>query len=261
MGGVLFQMGHRVPTELQHGDVLTGWCARLMRANEVNPDPNTAMVVASSALLGLATRSLSGKGQQIFVDMFGANAYANHDDFLDFPGKPERILPDADLYGLGPHYRLYPCAAGQWIFLALIRDTERDRFHEVIRQQGFDLKDLSADSLTTLFATQYADFWESLCLPHGIGCVRADRYNSADFWRLDARVAHATSEAQHPDWGPYRRHGANVTFNAERPPLAGPPGAGEHSKAVLTEIGYDAQTIEMLYQQGVVWSESYGKSS
>ena len=53
MGGVLYQMGGRIPREQQDIPALRNWTRRLMRANELNPDPNTAMVVCSSALLGL----------------------------------------------------------------------------------------------------------------------------------------------------------------------------------------------------------------
>ena len=77
-----------------------------MRANEANPDPNTSMVVCSAAMLGIAAAKRHGIGQRIFVDMLGANAYANADGFLDYAGKPPRAVPDHDLYGLCATYRL-----------------------------------------------------------------------------------------------------------------------------------------------------------
>ncbi|MCZ6711881.1 MAG: CoA transferase, partial [Gammaproteobacteria bacterium] len=80
MGGVIYQMGGRLPDKLQDIDGLKLWTRRLMRANELNPDPNTAVVVATSILLGLMARARTGLGQQILLDMFGANAYANSDD-------------------------------------------------------------------------------------------------------------------------------------------------------------------------------------
>ena len=72
---------------------------RLFRANEVNPDPNTSMVVATTVLLGLRARSRLGVGQAMFTDMFGANAYANFDDFVaaDVSARPPL---DHRLYGV-----------------------------------------------------------------------------------------------------------------------------------------------------------------
>ncbi len=60
MGGVLYQMGERVPEDLQDMAGLRLWTRRLMRANEVNPDPNTALVIATSAMLGLVARHRTG---------------------------------------------------------------------------------------------------------------------------------------------------------------------------------------------------------
>ena len=107
MGGVAYQMGEKLPSEVQDMENLRLWTKRLMRANEVNPDPNTAMVVCTSVMLGLMARKTTGEGQQIFMDMFGANAYANHDDFLNYPGKKPRALADDLMHGLSPTYRLY----------------------------------------------------------------------------------------------------------------------------------------------------------
>ena len=83
-------MGGRIPSEQQDIPALRTWTGWLMRANELNPDPNTAMVVCSSALLGLNALQRTGKCQRILIDMFGANAYANYDDFLSYPGQGPR---------------------------------------------------------------------------------------------------------------------------------------------------------------------------
>ena len=57
---------------------------QLMRANEANPDPNTGLLVASATLLGLYAQRRYGVGQEIYVNMLTANAYANSDDFLQY---------------------------------------------------------------------------------------------------------------------------------------------------------------------------------
>ncbi len=48
------------------------------------------------AARALAAQRRSGVGQQVFVDMFGSNAYANFDDCLRYPGKAPRLSPDRD---------------------------------------------------------------------------------------------------------------------------------------------------------------------
>ena len=269
MGGVLFQMGHHVPDRLLGIDELRMWASRLMRANEVNPDPNTALVVASSALLGLVARATHGEGQQIFVDMFGANAYANHDDFLTYPNKSPRRLPDEGLHGLGPTYRLYACAENQWVFLAIPQTSEQQRFVTQVNEAGhaeldasiFSLPDSeTASVLTDLFLTDSADNWESLLTSVRVGCVRADRHDPADYWlESDQATANGfTHSAEHPTWGTYQRHGASVSFDDQTAPLVGPPLGGQHSREILAELGYSNDEIDALFETATTWSEVLG---
>lgn len=258
MGGVLFQLGERVPTDLQDMPALRAWCARLMRANEVNPDPNTALVVASSALLGLAARTRHGQGQLIKMDMFGANAYANHDDFLSYPGKAGRSVPGEGLFGLSATYRLYACAQNQWVFLALVTDKDKRRFIDALAEHHpLELEDLNDTVLTALFAEQTAETWEALLALEGVGCVRADRHSAPDFWLDHAQPqANAMTAPQHvADWGDYQRHGANVVVGDNPPELGRPPSAGEHTSDILAELGYTPDEISTLYEQGSVWRE------
>ncbi len=261
MGGVMYQMGERLPESLQDIDELVLWCRRLMRANEVNPDPNTALVVATSVMLGLMARMRTGQGQQIFVDMFGANAYANSDDFLDYPGKSPRPMPDDKLHGLSATYRLYPCADDQWIFLGLTTPREYQIFLSTLEQAGLsaptaDFQDINlADALSTLFLSKNAVAWQTL-LGH-VGCVQADGPAPNTFWTQDPQVAalDLLAEVEHPAWGPYYRHGPMVLFDGQRQALGAPPLAGQHNSEVLQSLGYSETQIEALSQQGALWQE------
>lgn len=265
MGGVLYQMGGRIPAEQQDIPALRTWTRRLMRANELNPDPNTAMVVCSSALLGLNARKQTGQGQRILIDMFGANAYANYDDFLAYAGKADRIMPDAGLHGLHPTYRLYAAAENQWVFLAIPEEKERRHFVERLSALGIAVDGSILDSndettvqhLSEIFLSKDAEFWEAQLANQGVGCVRADRYSPVEFWWHDPQV-HAlklTQPTEHPAWGGYDRHGANVTFGNRQPQLKPPPTAGQHGDELLAEIGYDEAAIAKLFANGIVWRE------
>lgn len=266
MGGVLYQLGERVPETLQDMDGLRLWTRRLMRANEVNPDPNTALVVTTSVMLGLAARQRTGQGQRVLVDMFGANAYANHDDFLAYRDKPGRALPDEALLGLSATYRLYRCAGDQWVFLALVGERERRRFVETLDQAGIQPPTLdllaaggteAGEALAALLAERDADEWERLLGGAGIGCARADRHLPSEFWLQapQARALGLATGAEHPAWGSYRRHGPMVRFDRQEPTLGGPPLAGQHNEAVLRARGYAPDDIARLQREGVLWSE------
>jgi crotonobetainyl-CoA:carnitine CoA-transferase CaiB-like acyl-CoA transferase len=266
MGGVLYQMGERVPEALLDIDDLRIWTRRLMHANEVNPDPNTALVIATSVMLGLVARQRTGQGQQILVDMFGANAYANSDDFLSYPGKPGRAMPDAELLGLSATYRLYPCTGDEWVFLAMTCETEYRLFIDTLTVAGMQAPtvemlqaggEAASKALGTLFVQQDSAFWENLLGSAGVGCVRANALTPREFWLTDPQsiALGLTAETEHPMWGTYRRHGCLVLFDGGGQELGPPPLAGQHNTAVLLERGFDEEQIARLKSDGVLWSE------
>ena len=266
MGGVMYQMREELPNEIQDFEGLCLWTRRLMRANEVNPDPNTAVVVATSSMLGLVARARTGKGQQILVDMFGANAYANHDDFLDYQDKPKRAMADRMMHGLSPCYRLYQTADEQWVFLALISKRERKKFNAILLGIGIQVPTIELleengaaleQALDIMFKQKDADSWENILAPKGIGCVRADRTTPSDYWLHDPQAValNAAVPIDHPHWGEYKRHGAMVNFDGEYRPLKAPPMAGEHNKELLVSLGYEPDLADRLEASGILYRE------
>ncbi len=185
MGGVFYQLGGPPPAELLHGEALLDWSRRLFRANEVNPDPNTSMATVTAVLLALAARRRHGIGQQVRVDMFCANAYANFDDAVSFPGKPERVLPRRD-------------------------------------QTGFDGYELIHED----------EGWVFRC---GGVQTGAERHWADALGAPEALAAGLVTEAVHPEWGAYRRHGPLIHGAGAR--LSGACSAGQHTGALLRELG------------------------
>jgi len=290
LGGVLWHIGGAPDTGPMDEAALRETARRLMRANEVNPDPNTSLVIASAAMLGLAARERLGTGQAIFVDMFGANAWANFDDAIDWPGKPERPLPDREGLGLHALWRLYPCATG-WVFLGLNDEAAWARMRERLgpsmagvpavsfaqasgRAAGAQAggraagarADAGADAATgpasaavaaalaAMFAGGHADDWEARLAPYGVGCVRADGA-LPDAWFLNdpqARAESLTVPARHPEWGDYRRHGPMAVFAATPGEYEGTAALGGATDELLVGLGMDAKAVAALREAGVV---------
>ena len=247
LGGVVWQLGG-LPAEDSVPDnaELRETARKLLRANEVNPDPNMSMVVATTALLGLAARRVHGRGQKVFVDMFGANAYANWDDFLSYEGKPERPAVDSDGYGLGPLHRLYRCADG-WVFLMIANYEEwavlREELHLEIDPDAADLESVLADA----FAAGGADDFEARLATKGIGCVRADGRQLPAFLLEDDHcgLEELRVPAVHPDWGNYFRNGPMVRFS-KGDAYPGTGAMGGATIALLEELGYARAEIDAL---------------
>jgi len=269
MGGATRQAGAALENPCANLEEIREISRQLMRANESNPDPNTSVVIASAALLGLLARERHGVGQSIYVDMLAANAYANGDDFLAYPGKEERPAPDAQLFGLGATYRLYPARSG-WVFLALSTESEWRRFCEAA-----EAAELQGDArfatlamrrsndtalgerLAALFATRDADGWEERLLPKGVGCVRADRASPGVFWAHDPHALEngMAPVCRHARFGEYRRWGPLVTVGGPMPAYGPGALAGDRTDAILAELGHSAQEIARLREARIVASE------
>ena len=241
LGGVVWQMGGLPPDGPLDLDEVRETARRLFRANDTNPDPNTSMVIATTAALGLLARDMTGKGQRMFVDMFGANAYANWDDFISYPGKPERAMVDGNMLGLGPWCRLYECRSG-WVFLYAGDEDARAR-----------LGAGDEEALEAKFRTDDADAWETRLNGDGVACVRADEHWPAQFLLRDphAQEEELVVTANHSEWGEYQRQGPVVRFERGGR-YAGACLAGEHSVTLLEELGYTADAIAGLLEDGVV---------
>lgn len=238
LGGVLYQFG-QLPSQLQAYPELLETSRRLFRANEVNPDPNTSFVVASAATMGLLAARRLGKGQIVYLDMFGANAYANFDDFLLQAESSSRVALDKDYLGKGPYHQLYPCKEG-WLFVGLSSEAEQRQFHEVVGEFA-DLRNLSSQA------------WEQLLLPLGLGCIQADgpmpgvRIQAEHFVASELAVPFT-----HPLHGSGLRHGAMSEWPQLQRTLQGPCELGDSTDALMSELGFTGPEIVQLRTSGAI---------
>ena len=262
LGGAKHQAGSIPETPLDLAGIREG-ARRLMRANEVNPDPNTSMVVSATAMLGLMARESTGVGQQIFVDMFGANAYANFDDFLSYPGKPPRAVLDDELRGTGSTHRLYPCASG-WVFLSISNRQAWQSFADLADAPGlasaFEPSPRTHNpklsvALEKLFATRNATDWQTRMAPAGLGCVVADAGTTFEYFFSHARPgSRLMVPVEQEDLGAYYRHGAMIDFDRSPTPLKAAARGGSHTRKLCRELGYTDAQIDVFYAAGTLWS-------
>ena len=260
IGGALFQAGSAMPPSgCETIEEIREASRQLMRANEANPDPNTGLLVASAALLGLYAQRRYDVGQEIYVNMLSANAYANIDDFLQYEGKPQRRQVDAELYGTAPWYRLYEASEG-WVFFAAPTSEEWQAFCNEAAPHLSEARDgdeeALADAVADVFAQAPAAEWERRLTAVGVGCVQADAGPVGEFLSRDEHVlANGFSPvAKHRRLGDVRRWGPLTTMAGGRDDYGPGVLAGQETDEILEEIGRGAD-IERLRTAGVVWSE------
>ena len=252
---------------------------------ESGADPVAAAGHAAAMMLGLFARDRTGAGQYVESAMIVSNIYLNYEDAFSYAGKPPRPPVDPRQLGIGAMHRLYECApaaAGgradyenpnpRWVMLAADRDEAFVRLCGVM-----DRADLASDprfatasareqhrvELETQLATQFlartAQDWETDLGAAGVGCVVADAMSHFAFLYEDpqAQAIDMMTIAEHPSLGGRYWRYAPVLHLSDTPSRA--PAFcefGEHTRAILTGLGYDGEEIERLHDDGVVGWQS-----
>jgi crotonobetainyl-CoA:carnitine CoA-transferase CaiB-like acyl-CoA transferase len=268
-GGAGYQGGQALATPCETLADVREISRQLMRANEANPDPNTAVVVGEAVLLALLARERFGIAQPVYVDMLTANMYANADDALQYGGKPPRPVVDDELCGLGAGYRLYRTAAG-WLFLAVVSDDEWRRCWTVLERSDLagdprfataTARAAADDALTAaigdVLATRPAGEWEPRFVAAGLAGLCADAATPGRFFANDPHVLanDFAPECTHTRFGGHRRWGPIVRVNGGLDAYGPGVLAGEHTDAVLAELGRSADDVAALREARVVAAE------
>lgn len=268
-GGAGYQAGAALAVPCTTLEEIREISRQLSQANEANPDPSSSVVGASAILLALLASRRHGIGQAVFVDMLTANAWANADYFLEYDGKPPRPPVDPDLYGLEACYRLYQAKEG-WVFLAVPGDRDFARFctavdrDDLARDPRFEGREARrkhdqalAAEIAALFQLRDASGWEKLLTERNVGCVRADGASVGEFFTQDPQIlANGLAPGcRHARFGEMRRWGPLTTVDGTLPSYGPSPLAGEHTDALLEELGHTAAEIAQLREAGVVASE------
>lgn len=232
----------------------------------VQADGVAALGVASALLLGLLARRRGRPVGTMTTTMLATSTVALMDRNLDYPDRPAVPEPDPDLYGLSPLYRLYRAADG-WVFLAAPTAREWDTLTEALRPWV----DLAADRrfaaeesrqrnaaalakvLGDTFARRPKQGWEDDLTAADVGCVACaddvpERYLQDDAgFDLGLSVA-----AVSPVFDEYRRLAPATTFSRSAVKADSSCLIGQHTDAILAEIGVPDDRIAELRARRVI---------
>jgi crotonobetainyl-CoA:carnitine CoA-transferase CaiB-like acyl-CoA transferase len=174
---------------------------------------------------------------------------------------------DPQLLGYSALYRLYK-ASDEWVYLAaphpgewsalcaaLAGDVDLAGDARFADEASRSVNDAAlAEVLAGVFAGRPAQHWEDTLLAADVGCVVAHReppetvLQSAEF----AGAADMLVEVEHPTFGEHVRLKPYIGFS--RSETVAEPGslAGQHTDAILSELGYSAEAIGDLRERKVV---------
>jgi crotonobetainyl-CoA:carnitine CoA-transferase CaiB-like acyl-CoA transferase len=201
------------------------------------------------------------------TSMLSTTAHALADDMIEYAGRPAAASAAPDFYGLSSLYRLYEAADG-WIFLAAPTDKEWVRLRAAVADDA-DLADDPrfatvedrlqhdaelAEVLSDVFATDTARRWEVRLRASDVGCVEVSP-GPYESWLLDSEGGRASgfvTEATHPLIGVHPRLAPLVRLSRSATRADPACLVGQHTRSVLTELGYSDDRIDELVRRAVI---------
>jgi crotonobetainyl-CoA:carnitine CoA-transferase CaiB-like acyl-CoA transferase len=255
-----------VGIEWEQGPVATGNPPLWYRYG--HGDVAAAMPSVTALLIALYHRDRTGEGQSMWASLFHGSMLYTADSWLDADGTPSpRPSLDREQLGLGALYRLYETHAG-WLQLAAVREEHWTALCRVIRREDLledprfatpaDREQHRAELTGVLEETFKGDLstnWRRALRAAGVPCeVSTDTWDGETILFDDEleRLGLVT-EYEHPLLGRVRQFGNLITFSdtpgkQER----AAPMLGQHTREILTELGYDEAAIDDYHARGIV---------
>ena len=229
-------------------------------------DGASALGVASTMLLGLVARARGRRLDPLTVTMLGTATHALVDRIVDYPGRPASPTVDAGGHGFSALYRLYPTGEG-WVFLAAPAEREWPELTAALADEmdlASDERFTTAESRTAndgalaevlagVFARRPAADWEKILTASGVGCVQAAEAEPGVVVQTDPVLAgEYTVSAVSPVFEEHLRVAPPFQFSRSITQAKGGCLAGEHTDAILRELGYDDEAIADLRARSIV---------
>jgi len=221
-------------------------------------DYYTAALATQAILAALFARERTGRGQRVETSLLRGVLALQSGVAVDYPSKPSLVRDN-------PTYRLYQAGDGQWFFLAVgnqsfwvklckalglehLADDPRFGSWLLRIQNNADLLPI----LEARFREQSRAEWLDVLAAHDIPAAPVQPL--LDFFE-DPAVRHhgLVHEYDHPEVGRLRLMGQPLVF-AETPTRdpGPPPTLGQHTDAILGELGYTDAEIAALRARRVL---------
>lgn len=235
-------------------------------------DVASAMPSVLALLLALFHRNRTGEGQSVWSSILHGSMLYTADSWLAADGTPSpRPALDQEQLGLGPLYRLYETRDG-WLQLAAVRAEHWPALCGVLHREDLvtDPRFATAAARAEHRAELTAVLAEAFLVDHALSWRRAlDAAGVPSEVSVDTCDGESVlfdddlvrlglvAEYEHPLLGRMRQFGNLITFSdtpgkPERPV----PMVGQHTREILTELGYDEAAIDGLRaRSAVAWPD------
>ncbi|KGE09209.1 CoA-transferase [Burkholderia gladioli] len=251
---------------------MTGPDGRPLRAGTSVNDIMGGMFGAIGAMAALAQRERTGRGQEVQSALFENNVFLVAQHMMQFAVTGKAAAPMPNRISAWAVYDVFTVKDGEQIFLAVVSDTQWQLFCD-----AFGFADLKADAriatnnqrvqardwllprlrshMEALEAAEISAIFERIGLPYA-PITRPHELFEDPHLLATGGLAEVTLPADASGAGqPVATRTAllPLTLDGERLRLrAAPPALGQHTQALLQQIGYRPEEIRQLNQAGVV---------
>lgn len=224
-------------------------------------DASTALLLAWAAMVALFHRERTGEGQKVDVSLFATAIALQCQEltaYLNSSGDFQRSEAGIGGAWLDAPFGIYRTVDG-WLALSMMSLADLGEVLGMPELAAYDSsgrafadRDAVKRLLEPVMASRKTTEWLDLLGGRGLWCAPVQDFGGLEH---DPQVAHAglIQTVQHPNGRDVRVVGTPVRFS--RTPGAirsGPPSVGQHTDEVLTSIGYSADELRALRDEGVV---------
>jgi crotonobetainyl-CoA:carnitine CoA-transferase CaiB-like acyl-CoA transferase len=224
-------------------------------------DYGAAALAALGCVLALRHQRLTGNGQRGEVTLIHSAIGLQAGEFIFYEGRPNLECGAPEFRGPSALRRVYRCQDGRWIFLAVTGESQWNALRAVLENVGpaefsnarhEGPQGALAEQLAREFARYPLDAWVNRLTALAIPAAPVNRgVDVFDYVQIKANELGA--ELHHPEFGPITQTGVLMKFSSTPCRLwCSAPILGQHTREVLSELGYTTQQITELEGSRVV---------
>ena len=234
-------------------------------ARPAQGDHTTGLALSTAILAALRLAERSGAGQVVETSLYETAVWTQASDFSVTAVDKAAVCRRARRQQLTPMTNRYPCKDDRWLVLNMLdagawerlcralgrEDWLADERFSTPRNRYRRMPEL-VDAIDEALSARTRDEWGRIFDEHGViwGPVLGLHEVPDD---PHARAIDLFPLIEHPELGAYSTVSIPIRFaTAEVGPRGPAPGLGEHTRAVLTELGYGEGDIQRLYDDKIV---------
>ena len=234
-------------------------------ARPAQGDHATGLALSTAILAALRLAERSGEGQVVETSLYETAVWTQASDFCVTAMDKAPVRRRARKEQLTPMTNRYPCKDGQWVVLNMLDAGAWERLCRALGRQDW-LEDERFDTpknryrrmpelvaaIDDVLSARTRDEWGSIFDDHGViwGPVLSLHEVPDD---PQAQALGLFPSVEHPGLGAYRTVSVPIrSATAEVKPRGPAPALGEHTREVLSALGYGNDDIQRLYDNSIV---------